>query len=78
MTHTFMEIDEKERAKSFFSFSQVPFCVCVKPDGVILAVGDPKTIDFDTILSSRVVSENEVGNRGVQLERPALTLDEDF
>ena len=78
-----MEIDEKEKAKAFFAFTQVPFCVVVSPLGEILASGEPKCMQFDVLFNSRGVSENKVGNVNIAAdqvppERPAFVLDEDF
>ena len=78
-----MEMEEKEKAKAFFGFTQVPFCVVADANGIIIAAGDPKNIDFEKLLTSPQAStENIVNNTKISIPEstslPALVLDEDF
>jgi hypothetical protein len=52
-----MELEDKESAKAFFGFSQVPFCVVSDYNGVILAAGEPKSIDIHLLLSKSESAE---------------------
>jgi hypothetical protein len=42
LTHVFMDLDTKEKAKQFWNFSAVPFYVVVSSQGATLASGSPK------------------------------------
>ena len=78
-----MEMEEKEKAKAFFSFTQVPFCVVVDQSGTIISVGDPKGMDFQKLfVSVSTISENILNNAkssaAESVTQPAFVLDEDF
>jgi hypothetical protein len=73
LTHTFMQVEDKEVAKTVFGFNAVPFVLLVDTNGIVVAKGDPKTVDYEVILKA---SEN-MGN--LSNSTPAvLTFDEDF
>jgi len=57
LTHLYMTIEEKEKAKEIYGFKSVPFCVVFSVDGEILAKGDPKTIDFQLLFDEN--NDNE-------------------
>lgn len=83
MAHFFMEMEEKEKAKAFFGFTQVPFCVVVNPSGIVIAAGDPKGMDIDNLLTlSDAITENIVNHAKPSVvqstPQPAFVLDEDF
>ena len=67
LTHVFMEVDVKEKAKAAFGFTAVPFVVVVNADGVVVGHGDPKNLDYAALLS-----------KAPSTGAGALVLDEDF
>ena len=74
-----MGMEEKELAKAFFGFTQVPFCVVVSPEGVVVFAGEPKSMNLKTLFVSSVSAENEGIASNVQATaQPAFVLDDDF
>jgi hypothetical protein len=78
-----MEMEEKEKVKAFFGFTQVPFCVVVNPSGVVIAAGDPKGMDLEKLLTlCDPIAENIVNNTKPSVikttSQPVFALDEDF
>jgi len=76
LTHVFMEIDAKEKAKEVFGFSAVPFVVVVRSDGTVLGQGDPKTINYVELLKSH--GEHHVPTASQPTASHSLVFDEDF
>ena len=70
--------------QTLFGFTQVPFCVVVSPSGIVMAAGEPKTLDLSALLSAAVEEMVENTNANVlQTLAPSITasgfvLDEDF
>jgi hypothetical protein len=63
ITHSFMELDVKEKAKEYFGFSSVPFIVAVSNNGVVVEKGSPKvvTVEFleTSFLSGKAAAEEK-------------------
>lgn len=85
LTHMFMELEDKEKAKAEFGFNSVPFCVVISKSGSILGSGDPKSIDFAKLLSAESKCENiGVSHKDLpvvcatNVQTHTFSLDEDF
>ena len=94
LTHCFMDLETKETAKATFGFASVPFYVVVDKRGVILGMGEPKSVNYRSLIdnnaattttSSSISCENEsasVSNKIATTEAvtsaPTLVFDEDF
>ena len=57
LTHTFMDLENKEAAKKAFGFAAVPFYVVVSREGVVLGKGDPKAVDHVKLLAAADAGE---------------------
>lgn len=77
LKHLYMTVEEKEVAKSIFDFKAVPFCVCFDASGKLVASGDPKNIDFDSVFTEASTKAAASETSGAS-ETPALSFDEDF
>ena len=75
LTHTFMEVETKELAKTAFGFSQVPFYVVVSSSGVVLGQGDAKSVDYNALLGGDAASKGSVLT---PVQDNGFSLDEDF
>ena len=49
LSHLYMSVEEKEKAKKQFGFKAVPFCVAFAADGKVLYTGDPAKLDFGAV-----------------------------
>ena len=49
LTHLYMTVDEKERAKKEFGFKAVPFVAVFGADGALRYAGEPGKINYDTV-----------------------------
>ena len=93
LTHCFMDMETKETAKATFGFASVPFYVVVDKRGVVLGMGEPKAVNYRSLIdnataattSSIISCENEsasVGNKMTTIEAaahaPTLVFDDDF
>ncbi len=85
LTHTFMHMEAKEKAKTAFGFAAVPFYVIVSKDGAVLGKGDPKTTDYAALLAAAAAPAalcgGSVDDKTLQPMATAahtFTLDEDF
>lgn len=54
MEHAWMDVEDKELAKAAFGFAAVPYYVFVGKNGIVLATGDPKSVDYSTLLKQSV------------------------
>ena len=66
LMHVFMEVEVKEEAKALFGFNAVPFVIVVDKDGNVIGHGDPKTVDYASLVKTPTSSAS------------GLVLDEDF
>jgi thiol-disulfide isomerase/thioredoxin len=76
MTHVFMDLETKERAKTDFGFTQVPFYVVISKDGDILGKGSPSSIDHKALLAT-ATKVNPAITETIPTS-DIFTLDEDF
>jgi thiol-disulfide isomerase/thioredoxin len=94
LIHCYMDMETKETAKAIFGFASVPFYVVVDKRGVILGMGEPKAVNYRSLIDNAAVAtttssisscENEsasVGNKITTTETvvhaPTLVFDDDF
>ena len=65
LTHIWMDLEEKEQAKKEFNFTSVPFYVVVGRDGIVIASGEPKTMNYVQLLKN--ADENVLSNSNAEL-----------
>lgn len=91
LTHTFMDMTNKEVAKAAFGFTTVPFYVVVSKDGRVVGRGEPKNTDYVSLLAAAAAITNPaevdapMPSAKVAVPAPVpqhasnvFTLDEDF
>jgi len=78
MTHVFMEVDAKEQAKAEWGFSAVPFYVVVDANGSVIGTGEPKTVDYSSLIADSAANKATKENDIVNAAAPTFTVDEDF
>ena len=77
LTHVFMEVEHKDAAKSAFGFSAVPFVIIVDKSGNIISSGDPKSLDYATLLKTAASGATATSAPAAATEN-TFSLDEDF
>ena len=87
LQHLYMTFAEKEAAKKAFGFSAVPFVAVFGADGALKYAGDPKGVDFGTVidaapaaaaaeeqqLATDLAAKASVAESPAKVEAPALT-----
>lgn len=62
LLHVFMDFETKEKLKSEFGFSEVPFCIVGACDKEILGSGNPKDMNIPKLLNQSDLTKGALDN----------------
>ena len=76
LQHYFAGVEEKEKAKAYYGFAQVPFYVVLNDKGEVVQKGSAKKVDLDAAPGAiRIVEEEDQEEKK---EDRVLDFDDDF
>ena len=74
LTHCFMDLETKETAKATFGFASVPFYVVVDKRGVILGMGEPKSINYRSLIDDNAAAATAITSSSISCENESASV----
>ena len=74
LTHCFMNMETKEIAKATFGFASVPFYVVVDKRGVVLGMGEPKAVNYRTLIDNAATATAAATTSSISFENESASV----
>lgn len=73
LTHCYMDLETKETAKAAFGFASVPFYVVVDKRGVVLGMGEPKTVNYRSLIDNATTAATVTTTSSISCENESAS-----